>query len=105
VSRAFLINRVFSSKFSKTPRLRDLNYHPPLDLNGFLKGASYFTDIDECDLGVSTCLVGSTCINTEGSFTCIDPPRLTCSAGYVPNQAKTECVGALRLLEISTKVL
>ncbi|KAF6210291.1 hypothetical protein GE061_013395 [Apolygus lucorum] len=34
-------------------------------------------DINECELNAGVCQGGGTCVNTEGSFTCICPPGLT----------------------------
>lgn len=35
------------------------------------------TDINECELNAGICRGGGTCVNTEGSFTCVCPPGLT----------------------------
>lgn len=35
------------------------------------------TDINECDLNAGVCRGGGTCVNTDGSFTCVCPPGLT----------------------------
>ncbi|XP_054288254.1 fibrillin-2-like [Macrosteles quadrilineatus] len=35
------------------------------------------TDINECELNAGLCRGGGTCVNTEGSFTCVCPPGLT----------------------------
>nr|XP_024214767.1 fibrillin-2 [Halyomorpha halys] len=35
------------------------------------------TDINECSLNAGVCRGGGTCVNTEGSFTCVCPPGLT----------------------------
>lgn len=42
------------------------------------------TDINECSLNAGVCRGGGTCVNTEGSFTCVCPPGLTLdSAGWL----------------------
>ncbi|XP_066993764.2 fibrillin-2 [Anabrus simplex] len=38
------------------------------------------TDVNECDLNAGACRGGGTCVNTDGSFTCICPPGLTLDA-------------------------
>nr|XP_018912347.1 PREDICTED: fibrillin-2-like [Bemisia tabaci]XP_018912348.1 PREDICTED: fibrillin-2-like [Bemisia tabaci] len=35
------------------------------------------TDVNECELSAGVCRGGGTCLNTEGSFTCVCPPGLT----------------------------
>uniref|UniRef100_H2ZHD3 Fibulin-1 n=1 Tax=Ciona savignyi TaxID=51511 RepID=H2ZHD3_CIOSA len=50
-------------------------------------------DIDECALGFTPCLEeGATCVNTEGSFTCMNRPSLTCTAGYQLNLDGDGCI-------------
>ncbi|XP_065222296.1 fibrillin-2-like [Planococcus citri] len=38
------------------------------------------SDINECELNNGLCRGGGTCLNTEGSFTCVCPPGLTLDA-------------------------
>ena len=40
------------------------------------KQSIFFSDVDECALGTSSCSADALCINTEGSFTC------SCKPGY-----------------------
>ena len=47
------------------------------------------TDIDEC-ISKETCLADQTCINTDGSFICINSP---CKAGY--KRVNGSCTGML----------
>ncbi len=35
------------------------------------------SDINECELNSGLCRGGGTCVNTEGSFSCVCPPGLT----------------------------
>ena len=51
----------------------------------------YYTDVNEC-LNISSCPVNSTCINSNGSFTC------SCTnSGYTYNG--TECIGNLTFIK------
>lgn len=43
------------------------------------------TDINECDLNAGICRGGGTCVNTEGSFTCVCPPGLTLDTTSMAN--------------------
>nr|XP_061809443.1 fibulin-1-like [Nerophis lumbriciformis] len=49
---------------------------------GYRQGSDGITceDINECLLGAHNCVVGQTCINTEGSFRC--QREISCDAGY-----------------------
>ncbi|KAG8223124.1 hypothetical protein J437_LFUL000545 [Ladona fulva] len=44
------------------------------------------TDVNECDLDPAICKGGGTCVNTEGSFTCVCPP------GLVLDSTRTRCL-------------
>ncbi len=48
----------------------------------------FFTDIDECALNQSKCLSNSTCVNTEGNYTC---PCDTGFAGDGFTGCESEC--------------
>lgn len=47
-------------------------------------------DIDECTYLINPCKPNEKCINTKGSFKCIQ--SLTCDQGYKLNQDKTDCI-------------
>ncbi|RZF38291.1 hypothetical protein LSTR_LSTR007889 [Laodelphax striatellus] len=38
------------------------------------------SDINECEMNAGVCRGGGTCVNTDGSFTCVCPPGLTLDA-------------------------
>lgn len=52
-----------------------------------------FTDINECVSDTHTCKRGEHCINTIGSFTCLQ--QLSCQSGYEFRDG--ECVGKIRI--------
>uniref|UniRef100_H2ZHD1 Fibulin-1 n=1 Tax=Ciona savignyi TaxID=51511 RepID=H2ZHD1_CIOSA len=63
------------------------------DAGYFTDAVGGCTDIDECALGFTPCLEeGATCVNTEGSFTCMNRPSLTCTAGYQLNLDGDGCI-------------
>ena len=53
------------------------------------------SDVNECRS--SPCAERATCMNTQGSFHCIEPPSLTCTPGFEPNTAQSDCVGKCQL--------
>lgn len=52
-------------------------------------------DIDECLTGSNTCRRNQRCINSNGSYRCVN--LLTCSGGYTSNDEGTQCIGMVMM--------
>ena len=53
------------------------------------------TDIDECSLGLDSCVENADCTDTEGSYTCM------CSSGYT-GDGLSSCTGKLNVIQSYT---